>query len=79
VANVLAMFKSSPATMGDGSIMEANAQGLSIDAFVAGGTYNLSLVRNPTFSIPNILIGFCALFLNLEGRVCKYKRVLHII
>ncbi|KAG0559527.1 hypothetical protein M758_10G108400 [Ceratodon purpureus] len=44
VANVLAVFKSSVAIMGDGSIMEADDDGLSMDTFVAGGTYNLSLV-----------------------------------
>ncbi|KAG0603575.1 hypothetical protein M758_10G103900 [Ceratodon purpureus] len=44
VANVLAAFKSSVAIMEDGSTMEADDDGLSMDTFVAGGTYNLSLV-----------------------------------
>ncbi|KAG0610098.1 hypothetical protein M758_7G038600 [Ceratodon purpureus] len=44
VSNVLAGFKASMAIMGDGSIMEADDDGLSMDTFVAGATYMLSLV-----------------------------------
>jgi hypothetical protein len=50
VANVLAVFKSSVAIMGDGSIMEADDDGLSMDTFVAGGTYSLSLVPQGALS-----------------------------
>nr|PNR39257.1 hypothetical protein PHYPA_019535 [Physcomitrium patens] len=48
VNNVLAVFKASVAIMGDGSIMEADDDGLSMDTFVAGGTYALSLVPQGT-------------------------------
>lgn len=52
VNNVLAVFKASVAIMGDGSIMEADDDGLSMDTFVAGGTYALSLVPQGLFSSP---------------------------
>lgn len=52
VANVLAGFKSSMAIMGDGSIMEADDDGLSMDTFVAGATYMLSLVPQGLGSSP---------------------------
>ena len=37
-------FKSSTAVMDDGSLMQADEDGLSMDTFIAGGTYTLSLV-----------------------------------
>jgi hypothetical protein len=45
VANVLTAFKSSMAVMDDGSLMEADEDGLSMDTFIAGSTYILSLER----------------------------------
>ena len=43
VANVLTAFKSSMAVMADESLMEADEDGLSMDTFIAGSTYTLSL------------------------------------
>ena len=42
VANVLAVFKASVAIMGDGSIMEADDDGLSMDTFNSGATYTIT-------------------------------------
>ena len=44
VANVLTAFESSMVVMDDGSVMEADEDGLSMDVFIADGTYTL-LVR----------------------------------
>lgn len=44
VGNVLAVFKASVAIMGDGSIMEADDDGLSMDTFNAGATYTITVV-----------------------------------
>jgi hypothetical protein len=44
VANVLAVFKASVVVMGDGSIMEADDNGLSMDTFTAGSTYTITIV-----------------------------------
>jgi hypothetical protein len=44
VVNVLAVFKASVVVMGDGSIMEADDSGLSMDTFKAGSTYTIAIV-----------------------------------
>ncbi|CAM6041662.1 unnamed protein product [Sphagnum compactum] len=44
VVNVLAVFKASVVVMGDGSIMEADDNGLSMDTFKAGSTYTIAVV-----------------------------------
>jgi hypothetical protein len=44
VANVLVVFKASVVVMGDGSIMEADDNGLSMDTFTAGSTYTITIV-----------------------------------
>jgi hypothetical protein len=44
VANILAVFKASVVVMGDGSIMEADDNGLSMDTFTAGSTYTITIV-----------------------------------
>jgi hypothetical protein len=44
VANVLAVFKASVVVVGDGSIMEADDNGLSMDTFTAGSSYTIAIV-----------------------------------
>lgn len=56
VANVLAVFKASVAIMGDGSIMEADDDGLSMDTFNSGATYTITCLPQGCFHSPQLYI-----------------------
>ena len=49
VANVLTTFKSSAIILDDGSILEGDEDGLSVDCFGVGRTYIISLLRQGTY------------------------------
>jgi hypothetical protein len=61
VSNVLAIFKATVAIMSDGSMMEADDLGLSMDCFDSGSRHDIILI--PALD-PGIFLKFC--FINLS-------------
>lgn len=50
VSNLLAVFKASLAIMSDGSIVESDEDGLSMDTFKSGSMHSISIVPLPGYS-----------------------------